>query len=335
MVDVSNKVIQLTIVSRLQKQGIKQTMDQIKKLRGALLGASLSALFFGMAMRNAALQVWKTSTKTFQEVMHSVEGTVTQFDLLNGSMSYLKFTVGQALEPLATQLIPIVDRLSEIVQQNPDLVAGFVKWGIVIGTVLMVVGQLGTALLGLVGLKESLQLIGNLFKIMGANVKLAITNVKLLATAFKALSLTAKIGLLGVIGGIILALTWLWKMGEAMGGIGELGKSVIRGLIRVFALFGDFLIMGILTPLQYMVAIAARALSALGSSVPSWMQNFASYQGPNLTERALEFEQNSFLSPEKGYADGGGLVPTYNIDTVNVTADNVDEILAQVQAQTR
>ena len=141
---------------------MKSTTKSVGNLRGMLLGASLSALFFGMAMRNAAMNVWKSGTKAFQEVMHSVEGTVTQFDLLQGSMQYLKFTVGQALEPLAAYLIPIVDRISDWVQQNPELTKNAVTFAAIAGSILLIGGQIGTFAVGMSSLAKSLPVISGL-----------------------------------------------------------------------------------------------------------------------------------------------------------------------------
>lgn len=137
------------------KKDIKDTKKEAAMFQNTMLGAGLSALFFGMAMRNMALNVWKTTTKTFQEVMHSVEGTVTSFDLLAGSMAYLRFNVGQALEPLAEALIPIVDWLSEIAAQNPRFIQFSVTFAAIAGTFLMIAGQIGTVVAGFSGLASS------------------------------------------------------------------------------------------------------------------------------------------------------------------------------------
>lgn len=329
----AQKDIYINIRTRLENKGaIKETQNDLKKLRGSLLGASLSALFFGMAMKNAAMNVWKSTTKTFQEIAHSVQGTVTQFDLLNGSMAYLKFSVGEALEPLAASLVPIIDKLTKIVQENPKLVAGFVKWGIILGTTLMVLGQLGTAFLGLLSLGEGLKAITLSFKLMVAQVKLLST---WLTTAKTGMMVLNGLKLTGLLAAIITVSMWIWRMGEAMGGVGELGKSVVRGLLRVWSLLADFLIRGVVTPLQTVVALAARAMDALGSNVPSWMTKFVYWQPPDLTAQQLEYEKSSWMAPEKGYATGTELVPKFYIDTLNVNSDNVEQILAQVQAQTQ
>jgi hypothetical protein len=102
---------------------------------------ALSIMFMGQAMTNAFNSMWRVSSKTFQDVMHSVEGTVTGFDLLNGSVTYLQFSVGQALEPFAQALVPIIDSLSEWINQNPELFRTLTAIFATLGTAMSVGGS--------------------------------------------------------------------------------------------------------------------------------------------------------------------------------------------------
>ncbi len=139
------------LVERARKQltGIKKDMqnlaEEAKKSKIAFSGWALSLMFAGMALKRTFDTIWKSSTKTFQDVMHSVEGTVTGFDILQGSLAFLGFTVGSALEPLAMWLAPIIDGVSDWVMQNEDLVRGFVAMSGIIGTVLTTFGMLKLA----------------------------------------------------------------------------------------------------------------------------------------------------------------------------------------------
>jgi len=132
-------------------KGFNKNLDNFNKAQGKLdkvlkrnrvqfAGWALSIMFFGMALQRVFGQVWKSGTKTFQDVMHSVEGTTTQFDMLNGSMKYLGFSVGEALEPLAAILIPIVDEITDWVRANPEITRGIIAWGIALGTIFTVGG---------------------------------------------------------------------------------------------------------------------------------------------------------------------------------------------------
>lgn len=143
-----------------QAQSKLSTMTKHSRVQFA--GWALSLMFFGMALQRVSNTIWKMGTKTFQDVMHSVQDTVTQFDLLEGSTSFLKFVIGQALEPIAAALIPIVDTISDWVQKNPELLAGIVAWGAALGAIFTVGGmgvlaingfrELGTILIGISGI---------------------------------------------------------------------------------------------------------------------------------------------------------------------------------------
>jgi hypothetical protein len=119
-------------------------------------GWAMSIMFFGMALQRTFDTIWKSSTKTFQDVMHSVEGTVTKFDILNGSMAYLGFTAGQALEPLVALILPIIDAAQEWIQNNEKLSADIVTVGAVMGAMFLVGGA---GVLAFNGFKDMLTII--------------------------------------------------------------------------------------------------------------------------------------------------------------------------------
>ncbi len=129
-------------------EALKRTKQRISASKEQFQGWALSIMFAGQAIKNAMTMIWTSSSKTFQDVMHSVEGTTTGFDILQGSMAYLGFTIGQALEPLAMWLVPIVDLISEWVQKNEDVVRGAVGWGIAFGTLMSAGGGLVLAISG-------------------------------------------------------------------------------------------------------------------------------------------------------------------------------------------
>jgi hypothetical protein len=100
----------------------------------------MSMMFFGMSLKRTFDTIWKSSTKTFQDVMHSTEGTVTGFDLLDSSMQYLGFTAGQALEPIASMLLPIIWSIADLISNNEELFRGIVAALGVGGVVLTAIG---------------------------------------------------------------------------------------------------------------------------------------------------------------------------------------------------
>lgn len=115
-------------------------------------GYAMSLMFFGMALQKMFSTIWKSSTKTFQDVMHSVEGTTTQFDMMQGSLKYLGFVIGEALEPAMTFLAPIIDFIAEFVSENPNLTRTSIIWLGIVGSVAMIGGSAKLAADGFKGL---------------------------------------------------------------------------------------------------------------------------------------------------------------------------------------
>jgi hypothetical protein len=133
-----------------------------KKLEPAtkkFAGWAMSIMFFGMAMQRVFNGIWKSSTQTFQDVMHSTEGATTGFDMLQGSIKYLQFSIGAALEPVVMWLIPIIDRIAEWVQNNEGLTAGIITIGILLGGLFVGVGGGVLAINGFIELGEKIGLL--------------------------------------------------------------------------------------------------------------------------------------------------------------------------------
>ena len=68
-----------------------------KRAKQEFAGWAMSIMFFGMLIQRVFQQIWRVSTKVFQDVMHSVEGTVTPLDMMNQQLDILKYSVGSAL----------------------------------------------------------------------------------------------------------------------------------------------------------------------------------------------------------------------------------------------
>lgn len=113
-------------------------------------GWAMSIMFAGMAVQKTFDSIWKSSTKTFQDISHSVEGTTTGFDIMEGSMKYLGFTIGSALEPVVMFLVPIIDKIADWVTENEKLTAAIVVGGLALGTLAMYIGMVKLAWDGLV-----------------------------------------------------------------------------------------------------------------------------------------------------------------------------------------
>lgn len=173
---------------KVEKQ-LNRVKSAVRPAQVAFQGWALSLMFFGQALKGLFDTIWRESTKVFNDIMHSVEGTVTGFDMLGGSLTFLKFLAGEALEPIAMFLIPVVDAISDWIEKNPELFR----------TLTIIIGVLGT-----------------FFTILGAGA-LAIVNGfiplwGILSTAFQGAA--AAMGVSGgaiilIIGAIIAVVVWL------------------------------------------------------------------------------------------------------------------------------
>lgn len=130
---------------------LNKAMHKASMQQPPFAGWAMSLMFAGMALQRMSTQLMQFGTKAFNEVAHSVEGTVTASDKLDGSMKYLGYTIGEAMQPAIEWLIPIVDTISEWVSENEGLVAGLIVTGIVLGTLLSVGGSLKLAIDGFSG----------------------------------------------------------------------------------------------------------------------------------------------------------------------------------------
>lgn len=137
-------------------KGLRHALAQVDRNQPPFAGWALSLMFFGMQVQRVMTRIGKSSLQTFDRVMNSVDGTVTNFDRLNGSMEYLKFVTGQALDPLLARLVPIIDRISEWVIENPKLVATLVSVVAVIGSLAFVIGTTRLAFSGIIPLFQKI-----------------------------------------------------------------------------------------------------------------------------------------------------------------------------------
>lgn len=316
------------------RKATERLNQQFKKNEGHFNAWALSVMFFGMLIMRTMQQIWKSSTQTFQDVMHSVEGTTTGFDLLQGSLKYLGFIAGQALEPLAQELIPIVLKIAELIENNEGVFRSFVKWGFIIGSILVVLGQV---VLGFNGLVTLVKNVGTAFGFMATKFFKVFPGMQSeiirSALLWSNMGTAAKIGLLGSVAGIVLALVWIFKLKEAIGSWGGFFKGVLSGLIRALLGFADILVSALLTPIQLAVAGLLQLADALGIRSISGnfgLQEFVKFKPSFLQDFLRKQENSDFWTPEKGWAQGGGLTPTFNVQNLNVTSDNVDEMMQQM-----
>ena len=329
-----------TKITGMAGNEIQATID--KKFARPFDGAAMSIMFFGMAMQGAMRSVWSSSQKVFQDTMHSVEGTVTSFDKLNSATAYLGFVVGEALAPIAEWLAPIIENIAVWASENEGIVRGLFAVLAVVGSILFLYGMWALAYDGL--WVKGAKLLEKLTPLWKGTAEAATSS----ATYLKNMTGLQQLKFAGIVTGIILAVIWIFKLKDAMGGWGEFVKSLVRGIIRIFVFLGtiissvfmeawnavkagwngvvDFLelsinkLIGLLNKILAGFEAASGGRLKLGrvaevdfsnakAEVKSFGDSFMDTYNGMLT-KYFEWEQAA-LAPKKGYAEFGGLLPEY------------------------
>lgn len=236
-------------------------------------GWALSIMFFGQALKGLFNTIWQAGSKTFNDVMHSVENTVTGFDTLNNSITYLGFVIGQALEPVANFLAPIIDSISEWIANNQELFASLAVIVGVLGTLLTLVGGGVLAISGLATawtttaavISTSLEVIGGALAVIGAPVLLTIA---LIAAAIAALVLMWQTNFGGLQDFLKGTFGVLWEFIKSIfSNIGGALSGIIKVLKGVFT--GDFTLVweGLKDVVLNVLAILVKAFLGLGAVI--------------------------------------------------------------------
>ena len=137
-------------------KSVDKTTDAMNRQRKGFPAWALSIMFFGMMLKRVFDTIWRSSTQTFRDVMHSVEGTTTSFDKLEGAMTWLKFVAGQALEPLAEAFTPIILAVADWISENEELFRSLMLITGILGVFFLGVGQLALGLAAVKSLFTSL-----------------------------------------------------------------------------------------------------------------------------------------------------------------------------------
>lgn len=135
----------------IAQENVRKSTTRLNKAIGnkPFAGYALSIMFAGMAVQRTFMSIWKLGSKSFQEISNSIEGSTNKFNELDSSMKFLGFTVGQALEPLVENLILIVDKVSDWIDENPELTKGIIAFGLALGSLMLVGGGLQLAIDGI------------------------------------------------------------------------------------------------------------------------------------------------------------------------------------------
>jgi len=168
-------------------KSIKATGGILEQLTSRFQGWALSIMFFGMAIQRLFMGITKFAFKTFNEIISSTEGAVSSVALLSASWQYLGFVIGSILEPIIPVLMSIIMWMAEWVEEHPRLARWLIIIGVIVGTLMTLLGIL---VLGILGIVNAMKLFEITTKIVEAS-KLAWIALKGVVTTVGAEILTA------------------------------------------------------------------------------------------------------------------------------------------------
>ena len=246
----------------------------IRRAQAALLSFGLAALFAGMAVRNFAVKTFQRLITTFKE---ATEGSVLYANTLGklaAAFEFLKFTIVDAFLAsefgtfLIQTILDIVDSISALIDNNPalaNLAVIFLAIAAVLGTFLMILGQVGLAMIPIVGslvifkvFPGILTTIGNAFSLIKAKLLLV------------GLGIVALVGFVkGLIEGFTGFFTANAKVNENITYLGNFLKGVLLGTLNILfiilkMIFAAFKQIGIVVG-----TLAATILAFVGGALKS------------------------------------------------------------------
>ncbi len=106
---------------------------------------ALGVMFFGMMIQRIFLRILKTGITTFTQIQESMGFTGSAIQQVSAMFKYLGFIVGSVINRYLTPLLPviwkIVRTIKRWIEDNPELTAKIILWGLAIGTLLMLFGS--------------------------------------------------------------------------------------------------------------------------------------------------------------------------------------------------
>lgn len=253
-----------------QRKVLKQVRGEVRKTKNEFPSWALSLMFFGQLITQTMMGIWRNSVRTFQDIAHSIRGTVTGFDRLQASLTYLGFVVGQALEPIAAFLAPIIMNIANWVNENEKLVRTLFVTLSIIGGILTFVGLLGLSInalkTGFIALAAPIKGVGSAIAAIGLG------KVIVIILAIVAVLVVLREAWKSNFGGIQEftkeTLGILWSM---IVGVFDGIKQMLGGFIKVIrGIFtGDFelIIDGVLDIIEGAIKVIVNILAGLLSAI--------------------------------------------------------------------
>lgn len=230
--------------------------ERLQTARRVLLGVGLAALFFGMAIRNAAQNAIKSFAQTFTTV---TEGTLLYnqtLGKLSAAFEFLKFSIMDAFlassfgRLLIEVLLDIITFITDLPQGIQAAIVPFLIIVAVAGLLLMVFGQIALVLLGVV---EIFELFLHHPKVMAK----LMTRIK---------GIFAKIAVFLAVAAVVFAtVAALLKIWNSEGNV--FVKILITAVILFFAMVAIAALLGITISAPFIALLAVIAAIAIGVKV--------------------------------------------------------------------
>lgn len=244
---------QMNGVSR-RTQKFKKTLEQSNRIvadfEKKLLGAGLAALFTGMAIKNASQQALMATFKTFQTVTEGTMAYNQSLGRLSAAFEFLKFSIADAFltsqlgQDLLELLINLFDFISGLSPETQKFLAVILLVGVVLGTILMIAGQIGLAFLGITSL-------------FGPKAVLLFTRLKIIT-----MGILKGFSLVGIVVATVGALIKIWT---SEGNV--FLKILVTAIILFFALAAIAALLGITISAPFLLVIALIAAIVIGVKV--------------------------------------------------------------------
>lgn len=167
-------------VSRAMNDMSTNSKKASQEFKSNMLGAGLSFLFTFMAVKRVFDTIKQESFNTFNKLTANTSMANNAVNRLGMAMDFLKFTVADAinlaLEPMMPQLLSIIERVAEWIENNEELAGKLVVFGGVASTVGMIIGQFALFIIGIVSAAKlvlGVDLVG-WFKTLGPKINAAV-----------------------------------------------------------------------------------------------------------------------------------------------------------------
>jgi hypothetical protein len=228
---------------------------QFKFIQGTMLGVGLSFLFTGMAIKRFFQGILTSLFQTFLQVEGQTGPTNEALAELQALLEFVKFSFIDAfvdtglLDVWINRIETLVNWFNNLSTETKGVIISFSVWGLVLGTILMVVGQVTLGFLGV-------------FTLINALIKSGfIAWIGKLFSGFKALTIGGVFNLFLALFAIFILLP---KLISRFGGLKNFAIAVFAGIAKAATMLGGFLINGILVVLEMLIAAAAKLANIVG-----------------------------------------------------------------------